>query len=103
MGRRFTSGHGIRRVIHSMFHLVTRTDELFAIGTIQENGSVRGGTGWGVELGKLFNRKVHVYDQDRGGLVQLGSPRRVAAGRADAARFGWLFGNGNAESDGRRP
>ena len=65
MGRRFTSGHGIRRVIHSMFHLVTRTDELFAVGTIQENGSVRGGTGWGVELGKLFNRKVHVYDQDR--------------------------------------
>jgi len=66
MGRRFASGHGVRRVIHSMFHLVTRTDELFAIGWIQENGSVKGGTGWGVELAKLFNRRVHVFDQDRG-------------------------------------
>jgi hypothetical protein len=65
MGRRFASGKGIRRVIHSMFHVVTRTDELFAIGWIQDNGSVRGGTGWGVELCKLFNRKVHVYDQDK--------------------------------------
>jgi hypothetical protein len=66
MGRRFASGHGVLRVIHSMFQLVVRTDELFAVGFIQENGSVRGGTGWGVELAKLFNRKVHVFDQDRG-------------------------------------
>ena len=66
MGRRFARGKGLRRVIHSIFHLVTRTDELFAIGWIQENGTVRGGTGWGVELAKLFNRKVHVFDQDKG-------------------------------------
>jgi hypothetical protein len=65
MGRRFASGHGVRRVIHSMFHLVTRTDSLFAVGWIQENGSVKGGTGWGVELAKLFNRNVHVFDQDK--------------------------------------
>jgi hypothetical protein len=65
IGRRFASGHGVRRVIHSMFHVVTRTHELFTIGWILENGSVRGGTGWGVELAKLFNRKVHVFDQDQ--------------------------------------
>ena len=34
MGRRFASGHGVRRVIHSMFHLVTRGNELFAVGWI---------------------------------------------------------------------
>jgi hypothetical protein len=27
----------------------------------------KGGTGWGVELARLFNRPVHVYDQDRKG------------------------------------
>lgn len=64
MGRRFASGHGVRRVIHSLFHLVTRTNELFTVGWIQENGSVKGGTGWGVELARLFNRKAHCYDQD---------------------------------------
>jgi hypothetical protein len=65
LGRRFASGHGVRRVLHSMFHLVTRTDELFTVGWIQDNDTVKGGTGWGVELAKLFNRKVHVFDQDR--------------------------------------
>ena len=66
LGRRFARGEAVRRVIHSMFHLVTRTDELFTVGWIQPNDTVRGGTGWGVELAKLFNRKVHVFDQDRG-------------------------------------
>ncbi|MCP3977985.1 MAG: hypothetical protein GY716_01465 [bacterium] len=66
MGRRFVSGHGVRRVLHSMFHLVTRSHDLYAVGVIQENGTVKGGTGWGVELAKLFNRKAHVFDQERG-------------------------------------
>jgi hypothetical protein len=65
MGRRFVEGKGLRRVIHSMFHLVVRTDELFAIGWIQDDDTVKGGTGWGVELAKLFNRRVHVFDQDQ--------------------------------------
>ncbi len=65
MGRRFVEGKGLRRVLHSMFHLVVRTDELFAIGWIQDDDTVKGGTGWGVELGKLFNRRVHVFDQEK--------------------------------------
>ena len=65
LGRRFATGVGIRRVIKSMFHVVVNTNELFAIGTIQEDGHVKGGTGWGVELAKMFNRKVHVFDQSK--------------------------------------
>ena len=65
LGRRFATGMGIRRVIKSMFHVVVSTDELFAIGVIQDDGHVKGGTGWGVELAKMFNRKVHVFDQEK--------------------------------------
>jgi len=65
LGRRFATGEGIRRVIKSMFHVVVNTDELFAIGVIQEDGHVKGGTGWGVELAKMFNRQVHVFDQQK--------------------------------------
>ena len=65
LGRRFAKGKGIRRVIKSMFQLVVRTDELFAIGWIQDDATVKGGTGWGVELAKLFNRRVHVFDQTK--------------------------------------
>jgi len=67
MGRRFIQGKGMSRVIHLLFHIVVRSDELFTIGSIQSNGTVKGGTGWGVELAKLFNRPVHVFDQDKKG------------------------------------
>jgi hypothetical protein len=65
LGRRFHNSQAIRRVIKMMFHAVVRSDELFAIGWIQECDTVKGGTGWGVELAKLFNRKVHVFDQKK--------------------------------------
>jgi hypothetical protein len=65
LGRRFARGPGIRRVIYSMFHVVTRGNELFVVGWVQPDDHVRGGTGWGVELAKFFNRPVHVFDQDR--------------------------------------
>lgn len=65
LGRHFHRGKGIRRVIQSMFHVVTGGDELFAIGWILPDDHVKGGTGWGVELAKLFNRKVSVFDQDK--------------------------------------
>ena len=67
LGRRFVTGKGLRRVLYSMFHVVVQTDNLFAVGWIQEDGTVKGGTGWGVELAKLFNRTVHVYDQEKNG------------------------------------
>jgi hypothetical protein len=65
MGRRFVQGRGLSRVMNSMFHVVVRSDELFAIGWIQPNKTIKGGTGWGVELAKVFGRQVHVFDQDK--------------------------------------
>jgi hypothetical protein len=65
LGRRFAHAQTIRRVIYSMFHVVTRGNELFVVGRIQPDKHVKGGTGWGVELAKFFNRGVHVFDQDR--------------------------------------
>jgi hypothetical protein len=63
--RRFHRGKGIKRVIQSIFHIVKRGDHLFAVGWIQEDDTVKGGTGWGVELAKFFNRTVSVFDQDK--------------------------------------
>ncbi|TFH40648.1 MAG: hypothetical protein E4G96_07105 [Chrysiogenales bacterium] len=65
LGRNFSEVGMIRKVIQSIFHMVNSGFQVFAVGWIQEDGTVRGGTGWGVELAKLFNRPVHVYDQDR--------------------------------------
>ena len=65
MGRNYARADKIRKVIQSIFHMVNKGYHVFAIGWIQPDGTVKGGTGWGVELARLFNRPVSVYDQDR--------------------------------------
>ncbi|MEM8931948.1 MAG: hypothetical protein AAGE94_12290, partial [Acidobacteriota bacterium] len=46
-------------------HMVNSSHHVFAIGWIQGDDTVKGGTGWAVELAKFFNREVSVFDQDR--------------------------------------
>jgi hypothetical protein len=67
MGRRFARANKIRKVIQTIFHMVNNGYHVIAVGWIQPDDTVKGGTGWGVELAKLFNRPVHVYDQERKG------------------------------------
>ncbi|MEE4112158.1 MAG: hypothetical protein V2I40_05040 [Desulfobacteraceae bacterium] len=67
MGRKFAQANKIRKVIQTIFHMVNSGYHVIAVGWIQPDNTVKGGTGWGVELAKLFNRPVHVYDQDRRG------------------------------------
>lgn len=65
MGRSFSKAEKIRKVIQSIFHMINNGYQIFAVGWILPDNSVKGGTGWGVELGKLFNRPLFVYEQDR--------------------------------------
>ena len=67
MGRTYSKADKIRKVIQSIFHMVNNGYQVIAVGWIQPDNTVKGGTGWGVELAKLFNRDVNVYDQDRRG------------------------------------
>ena len=67
MGRSYTKIELVRRVIQSMYHIVVNAYQVFAAGWIQPDGTVQGGTGWGVELAKFFNRPVSVFDQARHG------------------------------------
>jgi hypothetical protein len=65
MKRTYSRADKIRKVIQSIFHMVNNGYHVIAAGWIQEDGTVKGGTGWGVELAKLFNRPLHVYDQEQ--------------------------------------
>ncbi len=67
LGRSYTNIQQIRRVVQSLFHMVKETYEVYVVGWIQPDGTVQGGTGWGVELAKFFNRPVWVYDQEKKG------------------------------------
>lgn len=67
MNRTYYETEKIRRVLQTIFHIVNKGHQVFIIGSILEDDSVKGGTGWAVELAKLFNRPLHVYDQNRKG------------------------------------
>ncbi|MBW1891915.1 MAG: hypothetical protein JRI93_15625 [Deltaproteobacteria bacterium] len=67
MNRTYSRTDKIRSVIQSIFHMVNKGYHVIAVGWIQADDTVKGGTGWGVELAKLFNRPLSVYDQDRKG------------------------------------
>jgi hypothetical protein len=67
MNRTYASAEKIRKVIQTLFHMVNKGFQVFAVGWILPDGTVKGGTGWGVELAKLFNRPLSVFDQDRNG------------------------------------
>ena len=59
--------------------------EIYVIGAIQPDQTVRGGTGWGAEFAKLCNKPLFVFDQDAQRLVHLGR-RRIDVGRAERRR-----------------
>ena len=63
MSRTYYETEKIRKVLQTIFHMVNRGHQVFVIGTILEDNTVKGGTGWAVELAKLFNRPLSVYDQ----------------------------------------
>ena len=63
MNRNYHNTDKIRRIFQSIYHMLNKGSQVFAVGEILPDGTVKGGTGWGVELGKFFNRGVHVYDK----------------------------------------
>ena len=65
MRRTYYETEKIRKVLQTIFHMVNKGHQIFVIGTILEDNTVKGGTGWAVELAKLFNRPLSVYDQEK--------------------------------------
>jgi hypothetical protein len=67
MHRSFTDAPFIRKVLQTIWYQVNAGQEIYVIGKILEDGTVRGGTGWGAEFAKLCNKPIFVFDQDRNG------------------------------------
>ena len=67
MSRNYYESEKIRKVLQTLFHVVNSGHQVFVVGTIQEDKTVKGGTGWAVELAKLFNRPLHVFGQVKNG------------------------------------
>ena len=65
LGRKFSNGPQIRMVLRTIMHQIDAGLEIFVVGTIQEDGTVTGGTGWGAEFAKICNKPLYVFSQDK--------------------------------------
>ena len=65
MHRRYTDSPTIRKVLQTLWYQVNHGQEIYVVGVIQGDGTVRGGTGWGAELAKLCNKPLFVFDQEK--------------------------------------
>jgi KaiC/GvpD/RAD55 family RecA-like ATPase len=65
LNRQLTDIPLVRNVLKTIWHQITYASQVFAVGIIQDDNTVRGGTGWGVELSRLWEKPVFVFDQVR--------------------------------------
>ena len=66
MKRQFQDTPLFRKVLQSIWHQVNNGQEIYVVGSILDDGTVKGGTGWGAEFAKLCNKPLFVFDQELG-------------------------------------
>jgi hypothetical protein len=70
MHRRYTDSPTLRKVLQTLWYQVNNGQEIYVVGVIQDDGTVRGGTGWGAEFAKLCNKPLFVFDQEQDAWFQ---------------------------------
>ncbi|TVQ87420.1 MAG: hypothetical protein EA397_18345 [Deltaproteobacteria bacterium] len=102
LSRTYSEGTLIRKVLQALWHMVSRSQQVFVIGQIQDDGTVVGGTGWSVELARMWNKTLWVFDQDQDGWFRWDGEDWVPGQPTiDAVHFTgtgtrYLKGNGRA-------
>jgi hypothetical protein len=63
MNRRYTDNPTFRKILQSIWYQINNGQEVYVIGEILADKTVKGGTGWGAEFSKLCNKPLYVFDQ----------------------------------------
>ena len=67
MHRTYPDTKLFKKVLQTIWHQVNQGQEIYVVGRILEDQTVKGGTGWGAEFAKLCNKPLFVFDQERDG------------------------------------
>ena len=67
MNRKYPDTPLFRKVLQSIWHQVNNGQQIFVVGAILPDGTVRGGTGVAAEYAKFFNKPLFVFDQTKNG------------------------------------
>jgi hypothetical protein len=65
MHRTYPGTPAFAHVVQAIWHQVSTAGEVFAVGTLEPDGTAHGGTGWAVELARHWKKPVHVFDQEK--------------------------------------
>ena len=87
MHRRYTEGPTLRKILQTLWYQVNNGQEIYVVGHIEEDKTVRGGTGWGAEFAKLCNKPLSVFDQARDGWFSWTGRDWVRRTSDDLPRF----------------
>lgn len=55
----------VRSILQTIWHQISNASQVFVVGVIQDDNTVRGGTGWGAELARLWKKPLFVFDQSK--------------------------------------
>jgi hypothetical protein len=70
LGRVLTQIPMARSLPQAIWHQVRAAEEVFVVGAVLSDRTVRGGTGWGAELAKLWRKPLTVFDQPSGTWIR---------------------------------
>lgn len=84
MNRRFTESPTMRKILQSIWYQINSGQEIFVIGEILADHTVKGGTGWGAEFAKLCNKPLYVFDQNRDAWFRWNETSWVECGKSEA-------------------
>lgn len=65
MNRRYTDNPTFRKLLQSIWYQINSGQDIYVIGEILADKTVKGGTGWGAEFAKLCNKPLYMFDQKR--------------------------------------
>jgi len=65
MNRRYTASKTLRKILQSIWYQINSGRQIFVVGEILDDKTVKGGTGWGAEFAKLCNKPLLVFDQKK--------------------------------------
>ncbi|MCK6547315.1 hypothetical protein L6R52_15800 [Myxococcota bacterium] len=65
MHRAFPQTPMFQNMLKTIWHQVNTAAQVFVVGTILPDGTVKGGTGWAAELARHWHKPVFVFDQEK--------------------------------------
>jgi hypothetical protein len=88
LNRSYTDAPTIRKVLQTIWYQVNSGQEIYVVGAVLPDGTVKGGTGWGAEFAKLCNKPIFVFDQGRNAWLTWRDEKWVAPAAGREIRIG---------------